>query len=186
MNDTECLGLIIKPTQAQRNLLQRVHVGLLSGPQQLCRNSASYKAYSQITVSLGQTPMMVLFNPPANAMLIVWAQLACGIAKHESFPHFPHVSIQMSGQGGGDGESLKQTQEVESLECNYNIVRRTLHLETYHRETPKNTTKSLPSVLIVQGDKGVLITTLEHNRCGPMDHYLLYNRAPHSPHVGVS
>lgn len=44
--------------------------------------------------------MMALFSHPDNAMLIVCTQLACCVAKHGSFPHFPHVSFQMSRQGG--------------------------------------------------------------------------------------
>lgn len=60
----------------------------------------SIKPIGRSLAPQGYAAMMALFNSPDNAMLIVWAQLARCVAKHGSFPRFPHVSFQMSRQGG--------------------------------------------------------------------------------------
>lgn len=102
---------------------QRDHTGRHSDPQQLCRNSTFHKAHRQITGSPGEAAMMVLFNSPANATMLVWGQLACCVDKHGSFPHFSMSLFKCTGREGLPGAmgcpwwGLK----IEVLECKSNL-----------------------------------------------------------------
>lgn len=128
---------------------------------------------------------MALFSGSTNAMLIVWAQLACSVDKHRSFPLFRNASFQTYKRGGpllrrwgatnfdlklrilqarsqmerkkthNDEHSHNQWNEVRIQ--NTDIKRRRKNISRrWGRISLKSCLCTLLSVSIVQKDKGAL------------------------------